>query len=361
VKRFFLSLDRVALFARLGSLITAALVTWLLLAILGETPMVLFSAFKNTLFTGFGIGHTLYYATPLIFTGLSVALCAQAGLFNIGGEGQLYIGSLGIIAASFLFPGLPSLLAVLLGIFAAALAGGLWGGLAGALKAWRGSHEVIVTILLNFVGMSLTSYFILGVFKNPEEQGPESVFLSPGYDLHPLDFYLKKLGLEFFDSTPVNSSLFLALAACFLCHVLLFRTVLGHEIRAVGRNQRASLFAGIRVPFTIFITLFLGGALSGLVGVNEVMGYQHRLVDGFSPGYGFMGIPVALLVRNRPLLVPLSALLFGALQNSTREVEFLSDKISKELSVVLQGVLILCIAAEPLYRHYIARRKEKSA
>lgn len=355
MKKF--SVDRIALFARIGSVLTALFVTWLLVVLLGESPQVLWSAFKNTLFTGFGIGHTLYYATPLIFTGLSVALCAQAGLFNIGAEGQLYIGSLGVIAASVFFPSLPALIAIPLGILFAAIGGGLWGGIAGALKAWRGSHEVIVTILMNFVALSLTSYFILGPFKNIEEQGPESIFITPNFEISTLDAYLQKAGILFFETTPVNTSFFLALIACVACHLLLFRTVVGHELRSVGKNQRASLFAGIHVSWTIFLALFLGGALAGLVGVNEIQGYQHRLVDGFSPGYGFMGIPVALLVRNRPLLVPFSAILFGALQNSTRELEFLSDKISKELSIVLQAVLIICIAAEPLYRHYFSKRK----
>lgn len=325
----------------------------LLLVLLGESPAILFTSLSNTLFTGFGLGYTLYYMTPLIFTGLSVAIAAHCGLFNIGAEGQLYIGSLAIVCVSLLFPGLPHWLAVPLAMTAAAAAGGAWGGIAGVLKAWRGSHEVIVTILLNFLGLSLVNYFILYPFKNPDTQNTETVALAPGYTLKSLS----ALGLTAFESTPVNLSLAIAIVLAVFFYFLLFRSVIGFELRTIGENPTAGRFAGISGRRNMILAFLMSGALAGLVGLNDVLGYQGKLVEGFSPGYGFAGIAVALLARNHPMGILLSAFLFGALQNSTREIEFLSEKLSKELAFVLQGLLIALIAGHRFFTDWVSRRR----
>ncbi|MCB0403891.1 MAG: ABC transporter permease [Bdellovibrionales bacterium] len=327
-----------------------------LLALLGESPYVLLEALQSTLFTSFGLGYTLFYATPLIFTGLAVAVCFHCGLFNIGAEGQLYVGSVGIIVIGSLFPNLPGALALTFGVAAAFLFGGLWGGIAGFLKAKRGSHEVIVTILLNFVGIALANYLILYPLRNQTVQNPETVELSAPYFLPTL---FESTGL--FESTPVNLALLLAvLTACFM-FFFLFRTAWGYELRAVGASNRASEFAGISVGRNTLLAMFIGGGLAGMVGVNEVMGHQHKLVEGFSPQYGFTGIAVALLARNHPIGILLSAVLFGALHNSAREIEFLSDKVSKELSLVLQGLIIAFVASHYLLENTLKRRKKGAA
>lgn len=348
-----------ALFSPVLGLLTALLACIALLMVLGESPTVLFEALSNTLFTHFGLGYALFYATPLIFTGLSVAICFHCGLFNIGGEGQLYFGAIGAVIFGTLFPGLPALIAIPLSIAMCAIAGGFWGGLAGFFKAKRGSHEVIVTILMNFLAYSIVDYLVLYPLKNTEIQNPETVSVSDHYFLPTLSEMLSKVGSELFKTTPVNSALFLAILCAVLCYYFLFHTTYGYEMRAVGLNPTAARFAGMSVSKNTILAFAMAGALAGLVGVNEVQGYQHKVVEGFSPGYGFTGIAVALLARNHPIGILFSAFLFGALQNSARELEFISDKVSKEISLVLQGTLIAFVAGHYLLNLILSKMKQR--
>lgn len=339
----------------LGILFSLAACTIFLLCV-GENPSVLFQALGNTLFTDFGLGYALFYTTPLIFTGLAVAVSFQCGLFNIGGEGQLYVGSIAIIVLGSLFPNLPSPIAIPLAFLTCAIAGGFWGGLAGWLKAKRGSHEVIVTILLNFIGIAMVNYLLLYRYRNPADPNPETAPVPESYWIAQLQDLLKPLGV--FNTTPVNVALFLAIAAAVACYFLLYRTTWGFELRAVGQNPTASRFGGISVEKNTVFALALSGALAGCVGINEIQGYQHRLIQGFSPQYGFTGIAVSLLARNHPLGILLTAFLFGTLSNSTRELEFLSEKVTKELSLVLQATLIAFVSADFLFAKH-RRRKSR--
>lgn len=338
----------------IGFLISIAACTILLVS-LGESPYLLVEALRSTCLTSFGLGYTLFYATPLIFTGLAVALGFHCGLFNIGAEGQLYIGSIAIVLFANFFPGVSATLAVPLAILSAGIAGGLWGAIAGWLKAKRNSHEVIVTILLNFIGIALVDYLILYPLKNPQTQNPETVKIASAYHLPLLETICTRYGLEWFATTPVNMALFLAIFTALLVHIFLFHSVYGYELRAVGQNPVASGYAGISTKRTIVWALFLSGAMAGLVGLNEVLGHEHRVLQGFSPQYGFTGIAVALLARNHPLGILLSALLFGALHNSARELEFLSERVSKELSLVLQATLICFVAADTLIEKWLRK------
>lgn len=342
--------------AALGiSLITAVGI----FVVVGESPTVLLDAFHSTLFTSYGLGSTLYYTTPLLFTGLAVAVAFHCGLFNIGAEGQLYVGSLGVITLAYFFPGLSPWLAIPLSVLAAGLAGGLYGALPGFLRAYRGSHEVIVTILLNFVAYAFVDYFILYPFRNPESPNPESFLVPESYRLSFLADICKNFHLTWFENTPVNTSFLFALLVSFLIHFLLFRTTWGFELRAVGQSSRASRYAGISVRRSIVIAFFLSGALAGLVGLNQISGSEHRLAQGFSPQYGFTGIAVAMLARNQPLAVIFPAFLFGAFQNASREIEFNSEKITKELSFVIQGALIAIMSAEYLWGRFFRSIQER--
>ncbi len=341
------------------SLVAAAL----LLLLLGEKTTVLWEALYNSCLTDFGLGYTLFYMTPYLFTGLGVAVCFQCGLFNIGGEGQLYLGAIAIVAVASVLPNLSPWFGIPLGILVAAGAGGTWGGIAGWLKAKRGSHEVIVTILLNFIAFAIVNYLILYQFDNPNSQSPETLDVGPGYRIASLSSLFGALGLSLFDSTPANVSLFIAIATAFAAYFFLFHTSRGFALRCVGKSIRASEFAGISVQSQTLLALALGGAFSGLVGINEVMGSQHKVIEGFSPQYGFTGIAVALLARSHPLGVIVSAFLFGVLQNSARELEFLSDKVTKELAVVIQAILIGFVAAQAVwgkpFLRWLSREKKR--
>lgn len=319
-----------------------------LLLLFGESPQVLFTALSNSLFSSFGLGYTLFYATPLVFTGLAVAIPFQCGLFNIGGEGQLYLGAIAIVAVAAAFPALPAPVALPLGVAVAALAGAALGSLAGFLKAKRGSHEVIVTILLNFLAIAATNWLLLHPLASPDSQAPETLTIGSGFHLARLETVAKTFGLDWFASTPVNLTLVGAVLTAAAAHVFLFRSVQGYELRAVGQSHSASRYAGIGVAAGTILAMTIGGAMAGLVGVNEVMGYKHGVLEGFSPGYGFTGIAVALLARNRPLRILPVAFLFGALTNGARELEFFSEKVTKELSLVLQALIIAMVASHHL-------------
>ncbi len=326
----------------------ALLMASLLLVLVGERPTLLAEAIAHSLFTSFGLGYTLFYTTPLIFTGLAVAIPYRAGLFNIGAEGQLTWGAIAVVIATRFFSFLPAPLGILVGIFSGMLMGAAWGGLAGWWKAKRGAHEVIVTILLNFIAVGIVDYLLLYSFDDPEIQAPQTLPIPPEFQLPLLSDLFSKLGLDWFTTTPVNFSLFLAVALAILCHTLMKHTPLGFELRVVGRNPRAAAFSGMSVPKLTALAMAIGGGLAGLVGVNEVMGYRHAMIEGFSPGYGFTGIAVALLARANPVGILGTAFLFGTLHNSARELEFLSDHVSKELSMVLQGVLVALAASNGL-------------
>lgn len=323
-----------ALQSYLMAIFFSLLLATLILLLLGENLKTLEEALRYTFLNPFGLGYTLYYATPLIFTGLSAALCFHAGLFNIGAEGQLLWGAIGIVGFSHFFPNLPAGLAIPCGFLIASFLGGIWGFLAGYLKSVRGTHEVISTILLNFIALYLVNYLILYPFKNLVTQAAETELISQEY----------WLGNLLFPTTPFNSSIFSAILAAGLVHYFLFRTRTGYELRAVGLNPRAAEFAGIPVKKRIVLAFFLAGCLSGLVGTNEVMGNEHKVIEGFSPGYGYTGIAVALLARNQPLGILFTSLLFGSLQNLSRELEFFGENITKEVALILQSLLVILVA-----------------
>ena len=312
-------------------------VTWLA----GENPWRVFMILvKGAFGSGYDLGLTLFYATPLIFTGLSVAIAFHAGLFNIGAEGQLTMGALAAAAVGALWPGIYWPIAPVLAALAALLAGTLWGAIPGWLRARRGSHEVINTIMLNFVAAGLASYVTLYLLKNPETQNPATRPVGAGYLIHKF---------AMFGGAPVSLALPLALVVALLVWMLLWRTVLGFEIRAVGQSESAARAAGIDTGRIRIIAMCLAGGLAGLVGVGEVLGNAAKFRVGFSPEYGFIGIAVALLGRNQPAGVVAAALLFGALHKGAAALDLETERVTQELSLVLQALILLSVAADGLW------------
>ncbi len=319
-------------------------VTW----VAGENPWHVFRVLGQGAFgSGYDLGMTLFYATPLIFTGLSVAVAFQAGLFNIGAEGQLTLGALAAAAVGAIWPGMWSPLAPVVAGLAAALAGTLWGAIPGWLRARRGSHEVINTIMLNFVAAGLASYVALHLLKNPASQNPETRPIGPGYLIHQFSV---------FGGAPVSLALPLALVAAVVVWVFLWRTVLGFELRAVGQSEAAARAAGIDPGRIRILALALAGGLAGLVGVGEVLGNAGKFRVGFSPEYGFIGIAVALLGRNHPLGVVAAALLFGALHKGAAALDLETERVTQELSLILQALIILSVSADGLWS-WLKRRE----
>jgi general nucleoside transport system permease protein len=333
------------------NLFTAFLVSGLVVLLVGENPI---EAVRLLLFGAFGygeaVGYTLFYATNFIFTGLAVALAFHAGLFNIGAEGQAYLGGLGVALVALSAGHLPVPVGVVLVIVGGALFGAIWGFIPGWLQARRGSHVVITTILLNFVAASLMTYLLVNVLIRPGQQTPETHTFAQQVWMPQVWRLLEPFGIAI-GRSPLNLTLLLALVCCFLVWLFIFKTRLGYELRVVGRNERAAVYGGISPASIVILAMTLAGALAGLMAVNELLGAQHRLLLGFTGGYGFVGIAVALMGRNHPLGIVFSALLFGALYQGGSELAFDMPTLSRDMIVVVQGLVILFAGAlEGLFR-----------
>jgi ABC-type uncharacterized transport system permease subunit len=334
----------------------ALLVSALVIFAIGEDPVgALGTMLRGAVGTGEGIGYTLYYATSLIFTALAVAIAFHGGLFNIGGEGQAYIGGLGVGLVCLALPGWPWWAALPLSVLGGAAFGALWAAIPGWLQAYRGSHIVITTIMFNFIASSLMVYLMVNVLIKPGQMSPESEAFSASMFLPMMADMMAGIGIEM-ASSPLNFSLFLALLACVGVWAFIWHTRWGFALRATGANENAALYAGIDPRRVIVVTMALSGALAGLLGVNELHGVQHRLMLNFPAGLGFTGIAVALMGRNHPAGIIPAALLFGALYQGGTELVFDYPTISRELVVVIQGVVILFAGAlEHMFRPALVR------
>ncbi|MDE3177422.1 MAG: ABC transporter permease [Pseudomonadota bacterium] len=300
-----------------------------------------------------GVGFTLYYATSFIFTGLAVALCFHAGLFNIGVEGQAYVAGLGAALVGLYLP-LPGYAQAVAAIVAAALFGAAFAAIPGYLQAKRDSHIVITTIMFNYIASALMGYLLVNVLRNPAQMNPETLPFPRGGTVPQLFELLKPLGIVW-PVTPLNLSFFLALIAAFFVWLLIWRTRLGYEIRAVGVNPTAAVYGGVSPARITIIATLLSGALAGGLAVNVILGEEHRLVLEFTAGFGFVGIAVALMGRAHPLGIVLAAILFGVLYQGGAELAFDKPKISRDMIVVIQGLVVLFAGAlEHMFRAPVA-------
>lgn len=328
-----------------ATLIAFAAASILVIAVGGAPLEVYRLLIAGTWGNGYGIGQVLFKTTPLVFTGLAVAVALRAGLFNIGAEGQLTIGAFLTALVGMHASSLPSLVAVPLALVAGAAGGAAVGAIAGALKAWRGAHEVINTIMLNFIVRAAMVGLGARLFER------ETIHTSP----IAASARLPRLGqwLHALHGSAANASLFLAVAVAVAVAWLLARTRAGFRLRAVGASVDAAATSGISVPRVQLAAMALSGAIAGLVGANFVLGYKYYYEDGFSGGIGYMGIAVAVLGRAQPLGVVAAALLFGTLSQGALAVNAL---VPKELVDVLVAVIIFAVAAAtPTVRRMLAR------
>ncbi|MGH9933301.1 MAG: ABC transporter permease [Pyrinomonadaceae bacterium] len=329
------------------AVVAAFVVCGILILIIGDNPIETYRLlFGSALSWPVGISYTLFYATPLIFTGLAVLVAFRCGLLNIGAEGQLYIAAFATAWVGITFANLSPWLLIPMCFVAAVVGGGVWGAIPGVLKARFGSHEVINTIMLNFLAVALVSYFIQYHYKAPGDPIMQSVPIGWGAHI----FRLGKIIPGIPQFIPLNLAFILALVCCGLVYIFLWRTKWGYELRATGTNPSAAEYGGISVRKQIVIAMTISGALAGMVGINEVLGYRYRYYDGFSDNYGFTGIAVALLGRNHPVGVIISALLFAVLQRGGIPVDAFTQHVTKDIVQVLQGTIILFVAAEAFFR-----------
>jgi general nucleoside transport system permease protein len=337
------------------NLIVALLISGIVVLIIGENPLeAMWIMLKGAVGSIKGWGYLLYYATNFIFTGLAVAVAFHAGLFNIGGEGQAYMAGLGAAMVGLGLEFLPWPIVIPLAIIASAVFGAVWGFIPGYLQAKRGSHIVITTIMFNFIASSLMVYLINYWFRPVGKMAVESREVTGAYIMS-----FRELAKYLFDyrlpSTPLNPTLLLALLVAWGVWYFLWRTKPGYEIRAVGANADAAIYAGIKPDRIIMMAMAISGGLAGLVAVNEVLGAQHRLVLEYVQGAGFVGIAVALMGRSHPVGIVLSALLFGLLYQGGTELSFAKPEINRDMIVVIQGLVILFMGAlEQSFRPWLS-------
>ncbi len=307
------------------------------------------------------IGRTLLNAVPFVFAGLAVAFAFKGGLFNIGGEGQLFLGAVTSAWIGIALAGLPGPVLVPLALLAGGLAGALWGGLAGALKAYTGAHEVITTIMLNYIAIVITGWLV--------SQGSRSQGIAPGplRDPNPLNIVPRTARVDEAARLPVmftlgdesiHIGLVLAVLAILAIAFLIWRTTFGFEVRTVGQNPHAARAAGIDVARTTILTMAVSGALAGLAGSVETLGRNYYFAPNFNVGYGFDSIAIALLGGNHPFGVGLSALLFGAMDAGGTDMQFAS-RVPTEILKVVQALVLMFVAAPAILRYLFRLRAEK--
>ncbi len=335
---------------------TAMVVGGVVIALAGGDP---FSAYLGLFEGAFGsanaLSETAVWATPYIFAGLAVALAFKGGLFNIGAEGQLAFGAVAAAWVGYALPGLlgislPAIIHIPLAVGIGALVGALWAAIPGALKAYTGGHEVINTIMMNYIALNLTSFLLNGPMRDPDPKNisARTPYIAESARIPPIVADLR-----------VHWGFILTLFVAFGVWWLLWKTTLGFEIRTVGANPDAAKYAGVNVKRITVLTMALSGLLAGLAGAIEVTALNYRHELGFSVGYGFDAIAIALLGKTHPLGVVLAAILFAAMRNGATRMQFLTQ-IPVDVISVIQALILLFVAADAIVR-YIYRIRSREA
>ena len=348
----------------LANLLIALAISGLIVLSIGVNPLgVAETMINGAIFRPVGLGYTLYYTTTYIFTGLAVAVAFHAALFNIGGEGQAMVAGIGVAIACLLLDQTHWLIALPAAMIMSMIFGALWALIPAYLQAKRGSHIVITTIMMNFVAAAVVGYVVIYVLRDSAVGANETRRFLEGAQLPRASDLLAIFGIKYSPNVPLNITFILALVAAYLVYLLIWRSRLGYEIRAFGLSPTAAEYAGISGTKIIMIAMLISGALAGLMAVNSVMGDQIKL--GLNPvnGAGFIGIAVALMGRNHPFGIVLAAFLFGFLVQGGTELAFEYPAVSRDLVIVIQGLVILFVGAldnmlrNPITKWWIARKR----
>ncbi|HET6351915.1 MAG TPA: ABC transporter permease [Coriobacteriia bacterium] len=321
----------------------------------GKSPVQAYLAMFSGAFGGTRqIGETLLKATPLVFTGLALAYGFRAGLFNIGAEGQLFMGGLAAAFFGYQLAGTPWFVAAPIALLCAALAGAAWAFIPALMKAKIGAHEVITTMMFSYIGRYLVSWIVTGPFK-AEGQIPQTPELPPEARLSRISDVF-----GFIQPNRAHVGILIGIVAALVVWWILKYTVMGYEARAVGFSPFAAENSGISIASTTIKSLCTSGALAGLAGAVEVMGVHWRLFDQFSAGFGFTGIAVALLAKKNPFGVIAAAILFGALSAGAGTMQ-LEAAVSQKVISIIQGTIIFLVGAEAIVTWAVARARRTGA
>lgn len=316
------------------SLIATFLIVTLFLLILSKNPFEIYSVMLGEVFGSYyGFGQMLFKATPLIIIGCGLAICFHASLFNIGAEGQLNAGSFVMAIMLVALDGLPFILAFIISVICGFLVSGLFGLIPAIIKVKKGVNEVITTIMMNFVILYLVNYFLMNFFAVPATQRtvkiPDSFMLPKASDF-----------ISAFHGSALNLTFVFALLLAFIIYYIIYKTRFGYNIRAVGFNEIASAYIGLKPAKTVLISFFIGAGVISLAGINFIMGYKGYYEFGYTNNIGFTAIAVALLARNHPIGIIFSALLFAFLDFGGLAV---NQIIPKEVILVIEAIVILSI------------------
>ncbi|MFO7664723.1 MAG: ABC transporter permease [Chloroflexota bacterium] len=328
----------------LVAVLLALLIGAIILLISGANPIQAYQALVQGSFgSPVAIQRTLEKATPLIFSGLAVAFAFKAGLFNIGAQGQLLVGASVAAFIGFAVTGLPPIIHAPLALLMGGLAGALYGAIPGALKVYTGAHEVIVTIMLNYIAINLTDFLADGPWKDP----------APGNIVARTPPILASAQLPIIGNIPLG--FIFAIVAAVIVWWLLFRTTLGYEIRTVGLNSSAAQYAGIQVAKIIVLTMMISGFLAGFGGGVQTLGIVGRFQPGFNTGLGFEGITVALLGKTHPLGVIPAALLLGAMSAGSNLMQF-NAGVPNQITDVITAFILFFVAADVIVKRLLRQR-----
>jgi len=336
------------------AIFTALVIGGIIIWLAGGNPIQAYvGLFQGAFGSPKAISETAVWATPYILAGLAVALAFKGGLFNIGAEGQLALGAVAAAWVGYALPGIlgitiPAIIHVPLAIGMGILFGAIWAAIPGALKAYTGAHEVINTIMMNYIALNTVSYLLNGPMK---DKAPNNVIARTP------EIALTARMPSIFPDLRVHWGFVLALIVAWLVWYLLWKTTLGFEIRTVGSNPDAAKYAGMNVKRLIILTMAFSGGLAGLAGAVEVVGLNYRHELGFSLGYGFDAIAIALLGKSHPLGVVLAAILFGGMRNGATRMQFLTQ-IPVDIISIIQALILLFVAADEIIS-YIYRIKAK--
>lgn len=327
--------------------VMALVVSAVIMIAVGYDPLKAYSSLWDGAFGSLNsVANTFSKSVPLMFTGLAVGFALKGGLFNIGAEGQLYVGALAGTCTALFLPGLPRMIMIPLVIITSFIGGMLWGSLVGVIKAKMNINEVIVAILSNYIATYLTSYIVSGPLM---EEGmiaqtpmlPEAALLS-----------------KLIPKTQLTTALLLAVLLAVVIYLFYKKTRVGYNIRVVGGNPSGAEASGVNMVGTTVLTMAVSGGIAGIAGITEVIGKYGRFIDGFSPSYGFTGVAVAVLGNNNPFAILLTALLFGALDAGAMKMNRVAG-ISSTMVMVIQGLVILFVATPGMVQWFISLGKER--
>ncbi|MCD6545976.1 MAG: ABC transporter permease [Thermotogae bacterium] len=349
-RKTFLNLNLSAIIIPIMAVIIALLIASIVILSIGKNPLI---AYYEMLKGAFGSSqdfiNTIVKTTPLILTGLAVGFGFRAGVFNIGAEGQMSMGALFATIIGMSLGGFPPYIAIPLTMLSGMLMGAIWASIAGFLKARTGAHEVITTIMLNWIAYYLGNYMVAGPLSVGSGT-PKSPEIAASAKLPTI---LKSQAIE------LTPGIFIAIIMAIVVYILLEKTSTGYEIKAVGFNPYASEYGGISISKNVVLAMAISGALAGLAGALEVMGLHHRYLGALTAGKGFDGISISLIGQNHPIGIIFAALLIGSLRTGSNAMQFAG--IPKHIVMIIQSIVIFLVAADRIVKTILKYKRKNRA